>query len=305
MKKNHISSPLVSVIIITYNSAQYVFETLESAKAQTYGNIELIVSDDCSTDNTVAICKDWIKENKKRFIRSEIITSQVNTGISANCNRGFFAARGEWIKPIAGDDILTPDCISTFLDYVKKNPGISFIFSNMEIFGNEKTSHKKTYARTWTDRSVKSYESIKTAENQLKKLMISNNVSSASAIYRREAFNLIGGFDEEIKLLEDYPFWINASKKGYQIISIKEKLIRYRVNESSVQISTKYKIAFELFLQKYIFKNILFKLTINHINQLNVNKKGKYLCLFLKITSFPQRLVWKKRKRMLSSNNKV
>ena len=60
-------NPLVSIIVITYNSSKYVLETLESAKAQTYQNIELIVTDDCSNDNTVEICRKWIEENKERF----------------------------------------------------------------------------------------------------------------------------------------------------------------------------------------------------------------------------------------------
>lgn len=56
--------PLVSVSVITYNSAKTVLETLESIKAQTYQNLELIVSDDCSTDNTVELCRNWIEQNK-------------------------------------------------------------------------------------------------------------------------------------------------------------------------------------------------------------------------------------------------
>ena len=54
------NQPLVSVPVITYNSAKFVLETLESIKAQTYQNIELVISDDCSTDNTVQICRDWV-----------------------------------------------------------------------------------------------------------------------------------------------------------------------------------------------------------------------------------------------------
>jgi alpha-1,3-rhamnosyltransferase len=69
-----IEQPLVSIVVITYNSSDYVLETLESAKDQTYKNIELIISDDCSTDNTVEICKNWLEENKERFKHTELIT---------------------------------------------------------------------------------------------------------------------------------------------------------------------------------------------------------------------------------------
>src|SRR4051794_20989340 len=103
---NLLIDPFVSIIVFTYNSSNYVVETLESAKAQTYRNIELIVSDDGSTDETIPLCLDWLTKNKQEFLRAEIITVEKNTGIPANCNRGVKAAAGEWVKLIAGDDIL-------------------------------------------------------------------------------------------------------------------------------------------------------------------------------------------------------
>ncbi len=105
---------LVSIAVIIYNSSKYVVEMLESVKAQTYANIELIISDDHSTDDTVNVCQQWIEKNKEKFIRTDLITTPENKGVSANCtncNRGIKAAQGEWIKFIAGDDILLPECI--------------------------------------------------------------------------------------------------------------------------------------------------------------------------------------------------
>src|ERR1035437_2293826 len=90
--------PLVSIIVITYNSSKFVLETLESAKAQTYRNIELIVTDDNSTDETVDICKKWIDENAVQFVRATLVLSKSNTGIPANINRGVNLAKGFWIK---------------------------------------------------------------------------------------------------------------------------------------------------------------------------------------------------------------
>ncbi len=105
--------PLISIVVVTYNSAKYVLETLESAKSQTYQNIELIVTDDYSTDDTVAICQKWLNKNKARFVRSQLVTSEKNTGIPANLNRGIKASKGEFIKPIAGDDTMEKQYIST------------------------------------------------------------------------------------------------------------------------------------------------------------------------------------------------
>lgn len=78
---------LVSIPVITYNSAKTVIETLDSIKAQTYPNIELIISDDCSTDDTVQLCREWIEKNGERFERTELISVTKNTGVSGNNNR--------------------------------------------------------------------------------------------------------------------------------------------------------------------------------------------------------------------------
>lgn len=67
-----------------------MLETLESGKAQTYHNIKLIVSDDCSTNNTVQICRDWIEKNKDYFIKTELVIANKNIGVPVNCNKGIF-----------------------------------------------------------------------------------------------------------------------------------------------------------------------------------------------------------------------
>jgi len=299
IEKRDTTSPLVSIIVITYNSSKYVLETLESAKAQTYQNIELIISDDCSIDNTVEICRDWIEENKERFKRTDLITVKKNTGISPNANRGFNAAKGEWVKPIAGDDIQNQECISSFLSYIKSHTETFFFFSDIEIFGTGEFSYKRDSVRNWIDKSMKCMESLPSSEAQYRRLKISNIICAPSAIYQLKVFHTLGGFDEELKLLEDYPFWITATKNGYQIMSIKEKLVKYRVNEHSVQTSSAYLIAYELFLQKYIFKNILFRFIVKSMNQLSIGKTEILLCSLLKATSLPQRYIWKIKKKKL------
>ena len=130
--------PLVSVAVIAYNSAEYILETLESIKAQTYDNIELIVSDDCSSDNTLDICRKWIDDNQTRFINVRIVESPTNPGQSGNYNRAFDACTGEWIKEIDGDDALMPDCISTYMQYAANHPDVQCIFSKIKCFGSAK-----------------------------------------------------------------------------------------------------------------------------------------------------------------------
>ncbi len=89
------SGLLISVIVITHNSSDFILETLDSIRLQTYEGIELIISDDASTDETVSICTDWLKEHKKRFVGASLLRHPEQGGIAVNCNRGFFASNGD------------------------------------------------------------------------------------------------------------------------------------------------------------------------------------------------------------------
>lgn len=231
IKNNKTHNPLVSVVIITYNSAKYVLETLESAKAQTYPNIELIISDDCSKDETVAICRDWIEKNKERFVRIKLIESEINTGIPANCNRGYKAAKGKWIKGIAGDDILVADGIENF---IRQYDGEDYIIAgNYQKFKTSSKGERLLYKEiTPSARIVKIYNS--SVKRQYEKMLRECFVNAPSIIFRRDLFDLIGYFDESYRLMEDYPFWLKTLSNGYKISYIPVLMVYYRQNHSSI-----------------------------------------------------------------------
>ena len=138
---NH-SAPLVTIAVITYNSAKYVLETLESIKAQTYQNIELVISDDNSKDDTVHLCSHWINENKSRFFKTKLLTVDKNTGVTGNCNRALFEAEGEWMKDHAADDILLPDAIEKFVLFLDKTPEAKAVFGQIKTFVDNQNREK-------------------------------------------------------------------------------------------------------------------------------------------------------------------
>lgn len=219
------NQPLVSVPVITYNSSKYVIETLESIKAQTYPKIELIVSDDCSTDNTVELCRGWIEKNKDRFVRTELLTVEKNTGISANANRAGAACRGEWIKGIAGDDLLLPECVQLCIDYVRQHEDVVYLFGKIDVFGARKEVCENI-------ESVFDYSILKkSAEEQLYQLLFSDNyIPASTAFYNKgKVMALEVKNDERIPLLEDWPKWINVLKKGVTFHFIDSVLVRYRI----------------------------------------------------------------------------
>lgn len=231
MKNNH---PLVSIPVITYNSSKFVLETLESIKAQTYQNIELIISDDCSTDDTLEICQKWLAENKDRFIRTEIIRSVVNSGVSANGNRGRSACKGVWIKSIAGDDLLMPNCIEKCVDYVRKNSDVCFLFGKVEVFGSSDKENKQ-YSDEVFDYSF----FLLDCERQLDWLVNKKNcIPASTCFYNYEKTKELGiRNDERIPLMEDWPKWITVLENKIKMHFVDEVLVRYRLHKNSLSTS--------------------------------------------------------------------
>lgn len=216
-------NPLVSIIVITYNSAKFVLETLESAKAQTYQNIELIVSDDFSADSTVEICRTWIENNKERFVRTDLITAPHNTGIPANCNRGVKAAKGEWIKYIAGDDILLENCLDDYISFVRNDPDAKIINANQIKFDD----HHELVSDI---QNFRIHSDDVTSEEQYKYLLRHNRVGAPAIFIKRALITDMGGFDETFRLMEDYPMWLKITRNGIKILYIKNVTVKYRAN---------------------------------------------------------------------------
>jgi len=228
IEKQLVTNPLVSIIVITYNSSKYVLETLESAKAQTYQNIELIVSDDCSTDNTLEICKNWIEGNKNRFVHTDLITVEKNSGISPNCNRGINAGNGEWLKLIAGDDLLIENCISSFLEFTFKNSSCCVVFGRMYYLKNGKL--KENQLNPFFKCSV---------TDQYKKVFTGSRLPAPASFIKRSLLNEIGGFNENYRFVEDVPLWIAIARRNIYFYSINEFVVKYRIHDSNISISGK------------------------------------------------------------------
>lgn len=226
MREESTNNPLVSIPVITYNSAKTVVETLESIKAQTYPHKELIISDDCSRDNTVEICREWINRNKDCFVRTQIIVSEHNTGIAANLNRGEDVCQGKWVKFIAGDDKLLPTCLMDCVNYMQAHKEAVYLFGKVKPFGAspEKCKH---YERLFKASFFKM-----TPEEQLNQLIFDGNeVPASTCFYDREESLKIGvRNDERMPFLEDWPKWINLLRKGVRFHYIDSYLVEYRLD---------------------------------------------------------------------------
>lgn len=223
-------NPLVSIIVITYNSSKYVLETLESAKAQTYQNIELIISDDGSQDETVELCEKWLAENKERFVHSQIITVEQNTGIPANCNRGVKASHGEWIKLIAGDDAFIPLAIESFIAALDVTT--SFIVQTNALIYNSDFVEENLLGKFVNTVPSKFFNVHSSKQNRL--LLTHTYLSAPAVFFNKKIFESLN-FDEDFPIIEDYPFWVKATMLGFKIDYLGVTTLKYRIHNNSVQ----------------------------------------------------------------------
>jgi glycosyltransferase involved in cell wall biosynthesis len=246
------ANPLVSVIVISYNSSDYIIETLESVLNQSYTNIELIISDDCSSDDTLAMSEKWLTDNNSRFCKSQIVSTSQNSGIPGNCNRGIKHSTGDWLKIIAADDILIYNCIEKNIQFVSNNVGTKILLSDIVHFldGTNPKQILETTRVFWQGKNPQ------TAKDQYQLLLKSYCGNTPSFFIARSVFDDFL-YDETFFFIEDYPFVLNATKRGFFINYMPEETILYRVRNDSVFFTGgDEKIFTNFYLKKQLFDEI-------------------------------------------------
>lgn len=222
--------PLVSVVVITYNSAKTVIETLESIKAQTYKNIELVVSDDCSKDNTFEKCKQWVTANSSRFVRSLLVSTEKNSGVAPNLNNGIKNSSGEWIKLIAGDDLFVDNAIEVFVSFVLEYNECRICLSQLELFGGD----PKVMAKMEILLEDK-FSAIRN-KNQKQQYMTSLRrqlIPGPGLFMQKSLWEEVGGYDERFPMAEEYPFEIRVLSIT-RVFMLDIKLVKWRQRMDSL-----------------------------------------------------------------------
>lgn len=265
---------LVTIIVVTYNSSSFILETLESVKNQSYSQIELIISDDCSRDNTVNICKDWLEQNKHRFIRTQLIESKFNTGVSINCNRGLEQSKGNWIKFLAGDDLLLEDSIQDFIKYCLNQNNCKVVFGNTLTLKNgiiTQRPTKKIHFAPYKDQ---------------KKLIYTGHLPFAPALFiNKDLLLRLGGFDERYLFMEDYPFYLKLANEKIRMHFITENVVIHRIHSHNISSNFLFIEDYENFVsteilpylkKKKYFEPYLYFQNIMFIRRVNLKLKNRY-----------------------------
>lgn len=242
---------LVSVIVLSYNSEKTIVDTLDSIYNQTYEKIELIVTDDCSKDNTKEIVLKWIANHSSRFVAVKTNFKKSNSGVSINGDEGINLSVGKWIKCIAADDKLLEKCIESNIKYVKEHK-CHIVFSNMHYLQNGKTiiemeEDLKEKLNTFSFMNV---------NQQYNKLLQENPLPAPTAFFSRELYEMVGGFDKEICMIEDWPFWIKVVKAGIHIFYNNDFTVIYRMSDNSISRDSNFWKEAKKVKEKYCYPNI-------------------------------------------------
>ena len=247
--------PLVSVCVVSYNAEGTIIDTMESIKEQDYPNIEVIVSDDCSTDNTVTICKQWMKDNEGLFVRCVLLTADQNQGVCKNCNKCFKEAKGIWIKGIAADDKLSPCCIKDNMEYALSHPGAEFINSRMDVYKEKFLPECLVQHRKGPENTFIFNEPV---EKQLRRMAYNSYIYAPAMFYTRHLIESVGWYDDRYGF-EDWPFYITILENGYPLHFMDKVTVCYRIHDS--QSHTKRKLFnYTLWLRtKFFIKERCFK----------------------------------------------
>ncbi len=200
----------VSTIIRTFNRAHIIGEALESALAQTHRNLEVIVVNDGSTDNTASVVHSF-NDKRVRLIRHE-----QNLGVAAAANTGIAAATGEGIALLDSDDLWKPDKTERQVEFLRCHPGVSAVFSDVEVVdGATVTPSAMGYMQSFPkliDRKRRGQEYVLTSRQMYLCLLEEAPIKTNALLVRREAFTVVGTFDVSARSGEDWEFFLRLSR---------------------------------------------------------------------------------------------
>ena len=202
--------PKVSVIVPTYNRAQFLGACLESIARQTYRDLEIVVVDDGSADNTAEVVKAFAP--LARYFWQE------NQGIPGALNRGLQEARGEYVSFLASDDALLPETLEAEVQVLDENPGVGLAYGQAWEM-NEKGTTTCLRKPGFTKRSY-----IRSGREEIRHLLFADHITCSTVMVRKRCFDDVGLFDPKYSPLgEDWDMWTRIARR-YDVAYIAKPL---------------------------------------------------------------------------------
>ena len=206
----------VSIIITTYNRANFIEEALNSVLAQTYINWEIIIIDDGSTDNTKDIVNKYLYNNKIFYYY------QNNTKQAGALNTGLKYAKGEWIAFLDSDNRWLPNRLESAIKHINIGTNAGLIYGDIYTINES--------GKRISDKNMKRFSGKVTS-----RLLFDNFITFNTTLIKKNILDKIGGFNSNLERAPDYDCWLRASTVT-NVLYIKEYLADYRIMDD--QIST-------------------------------------------------------------------
>lgn len=224
---NHeLDKPLVTIVCLCLNHEPYVKACLESVSSQTYDNLEIIVVDDGSTDNSRAIIKEWERNTSRK---TRVIFNESNLGICKSLNLALEMVRGPYYTSFATDDIMLPPCIEAKVNAISLlDESYALVYSDVEETNMDGTTLHPSYLthRGWDAHHPPQGEGL------FKVLIRKNFIPAMSLLLRVDALKAVGGYDETL-IQEDVDTWFRLSMK-YKFGFSPGTYIKYRRHQGSM-----------------------------------------------------------------------
>ena len=206
-------APKITVIIPTYNYAEFIGDALLSVRAQTYTNWECLVIDDASTDGTAGIVKEHASQDPRiRYIRLDR-----NSGVSAARNRGFEEVRGEFIQLLDADDVIAPGKLAAQVSWLDQHDEVGVLYSNYFAFtGNPSFDREGEY---------RADECLNGSGDMIVSRLLRGNIFRLNTVlFRKHILHEVVGFRAGFRYVEDWDFWLRIAAKGFMFRFLDEPL---------------------------------------------------------------------------------
>ncbi len=213
-------TPQVSVLMSVYNGRRYLREAVESILGQSFGDFELIVIDDASTDATASILAEFAVRDKRVIV----VRNSENVGLTRSLNRGLAMARGRYVARQDADDVSLPERLAVQAAYLDADPEAALAYGHFETMDSA--------GRILERIGVK-------ADPVLVRwhLMFFNCLGCHSLVtFRRDPVLALGGYDPSCRWSQDHDLWLRLADVG-DVAIIPQVLARYRVHEQSISLA--------------------------------------------------------------------
>ncbi|MCL1827232.1 MAG: Stealth CR1 domain-containing protein, partial [Candidatus Cloacimonetes bacterium] len=222
-KLHNPSNPFISFCIPTFDNAHYLKDAVDSIIAQPFTNYEILICDDGSTDDTSAVVERIISENSDKNIR---YIRKAHEGIPKTRNRMIAEAKGEWIFWVDSDDILFPNVVGRYVDFIKHYPDVNV------FYGTHRRDSCVVYSRRTKGNKVDFYRDF---DFLLSMMVYSNAVKSTGTCVKKMCYHVWGLFDTEYEMCSDYEFWTrNMNKATFKHIKSNSLYYRFQVKDPEI-----------------------------------------------------------------------